>query len=124
MLLVVNPDLGKVDSLAGLFPGCRHHSTQAVPFVRENVLWVPPTLPVDGCSGYFVQHDDAFLTVPSLRNFSMRSHIALSTTSCDHASRALIWMSEMWSQQIGRTLTPYAQGTGRASSVRPVSRGR
>ena len=32
--------------------------------------------------------------------------------------------SEMWSQQIGRTLTPYAQGTGRASSVRQVWRGR
>ncbi len=118
------PKLGKADSLAGLLPGCRHHPTQAASFVRENVRRVPFPLPVDDCSSYFIQHDDAFLTVPSLRNFSMRSHIALNTTSCDHSSRALIWMSEMWSQQIGRALTPYVQGTGRASSVKPVWRGR
>ena len=63
VLQVVNPDLGKADSLAGLLPGCRHHPTQAASFVRENVLRVPFPLPVDDCSSHFIQLDYALLSI-------------------------------------------------------------
>ncbi len=63
VLQVVNPNLGKADPQASLLPGCRYHPTQAVPFIRENVLRVLSPLPVDDCSSHFIQHDYALLTI-------------------------------------------------------------